>query len=92
MMAVGSLAVFQQDGKERFDSLQHYSQTLPELQNSLKSEEDLASDGAFLTHFLMLVYEVGALTFAKSSGINFGRLPLLTSNIRTSGLITFQHS
>lgn len=58
MMAVGSLAVFQQDGKEKLDSLQHYSQTLPELQNSLKSEEDLASDGAFLTHFLMLVYEV----------------------------------
>lgn len=59
MMSVGSLAIYQQDGKDRFDSLQHYSQTLPELQNSLKSEEDLASDGAFLTHFLMLVYEVG---------------------------------
>lgn len=50
--------MFQRDGRERLDSLQHYSQTLPELQNSLKSEEDLASDGAFLTHFLMLVYEV----------------------------------
>lgn len=58
MMSVGSLSMYQQDGKERFDSLQHYSQTLPELQNSLRSEEDLASDGAFLTHFLMLVYEV----------------------------------
>ncbi|KAK5076266.1 hypothetical protein LTS08_006894 [Lithohypha guttulata] len=32
--------------------------TLPELQASLRSEEDLASDGAFLTHFLMLIYEV----------------------------------
>ena len=58
MMAVGSLALFQQDGKERLDSLQHYSETLPELQTSLKSEEDLASDGAFLTHFLLLIYEV----------------------------------
>ena len=58
MMAVGTLAMVQQDGKERLDALQSYSQTLPELQNSLKSEEDLASDGAFLTHFLMVVYEV----------------------------------
>lgn len=58
MMAVGSLALFQHGGKERLDSLQHYSQTLPELQSSLKSEEDLASDGAFLTHFLMLLYEI----------------------------------
>lgn len=57
-MAVGSLALFQQDGREWIDSLQHYSQTLPELQAQLKCEEDLASDGAFLTHFLMLVYEV----------------------------------
>ena len=58
MMAVGSLAIFQKDGKERLDSLQYYSQTLPELQSSLKSEEDLASDGAFLTHFLLLIHEV----------------------------------
>lgn len=57
-MAVGSLAMFQLDGKEKLDSLQYYSQTLPELQSSLRSEEDLASDGAFLTHFLMLLYEV----------------------------------
>lgn len=57
-MAVGALSLFRRDGLERLDSLQHYSQALPELQTSLKSEEDLASDGAFLTHFLMLVYEV----------------------------------
>jgi len=57
-MAVGSLAMSQSGGSERVDSLQYYSQTLPELQNSLKSEADLASDGAFLTHFLLLIYEV----------------------------------
>ena len=57
-MAVGSLAMSQQDGGERVDSLQYYSQTLPELQSALRCEEDLASDGAFLTHFLLLIYEV----------------------------------
>lgn len=58
MMAVGSLAISQSDGSEPVNSLQYYSQTLPELQNSLRCEEDLASDGAFLTHFLLLIYEV----------------------------------
>lgn len=58
MIAVGSLAMLQQEGHELLDSLQQYSQTLPALKSALKSEEDLASDGAFLTHFLMLVYEV----------------------------------
>lgn len=60
MMALGALSLFRHDGLEKIDSLQHYSQALPELQVSLKSEEDLASDGAFLTHFLMLVYEVSS--------------------------------
>lgn len=58
MVAVGSLAMSQQDGGEPLDSLQQYSETLPELKSALKSEEDLALDGALLTHFLMLVYEV----------------------------------
>lgn len=60
MIAVASLSLSQQDGN-RVNSLHHYSQTLPELQSMLKSEEDLASDGAFLTHFLMLIYEVSVV-------------------------------
>lgn len=60
MMAIGSLAMSSVTGTARLESLQQYSQILPELRTSLESEEDLASDGAFLTHFLMLVYEVGA--------------------------------
>lgn len=58
MLALGALSLSRSGGQERYDALQHYAQTLPELQNSLRSEEDLASDGAFLTHFLMLLYEV----------------------------------
>ncbi|EXJ79209.1 hypothetical protein A1O3_08710 [Capronia epimyces CBS 606.96] len=60
MMAVAALSLAVQEGKEKLDALQHYQQALPALQNSLKSPDDLSSDGAFLTHFLLLVYEIAA--------------------------------
>lgn len=58
MVAVAALSLAVQDGKERLDALQHYQQALPALQFSLRSPQDLSSDGAFLTHFVLLVYEV----------------------------------
>lgn len=58
MMAVAALSMAQQDGKERLDALQHYQQALPALQNNLKTGRDMSSDGTFLTHFVLLVYEV----------------------------------
>ena len=66
MMAVAALSLAVQDGKERLDALQHYQQALPALQSSLKSTEDLSSDGAFLTHFLLLVYEVSEISQSDS--------------------------
>lgn len=67
MMAVAALSMAQQDGQERLDALEHYHQALPALQNNLRSTDDLSSDGAFLTHFLLLVYDVAA---AESGGSN----------------------
>jgi hypothetical protein len=58
MMAVAALSMAVQEGKERLDALQYYQQVLPELQTRLTTPDDLASDGAFLTHFMLLVYEV----------------------------------
>jgi hypothetical protein len=58
MMAVAALSLSSQDENERLDALQHYQQALPALQNRLRRPQDLSSDGAFLTHFLLLVYEV----------------------------------
>jgi hypothetical protein len=60
-MAVAALSLARQDASERLDALQHYQQALPALQSSLRSPEDICSDGAFLTHFLLLVYEVRQL-------------------------------
>lgn len=59
MMAVAALSMISRDVTARLDALQHYQQALPALQSTLQSTEDLSSDGAFLTHFLLLVYEVG---------------------------------
>ena len=41
-------------------ALQHYQQTLPSLQASLRTESDLTSDGVLLTHFVLLLYELAA--------------------------------
>jgi hypothetical protein len=58
MMAVAALSLAQKDGNARLDALQHYQQALPALQFVLRSADDLYSDGGFLTHFMLLVYEV----------------------------------
>lgn len=58
MMAVAALSLTQKDSTARLDALQHYQQALPALQINLRSADDLYSDGGFLTHFMLLVYEV----------------------------------
>jgi hypothetical protein len=58
MIALAALNLSQTDGKDRLHALQYYHQVFPALQNNLRTPEDLSSDGAFLTHFLLLVYEV----------------------------------
>ncbi|KAK2873621.1 hypothetical protein FQN49_002227 [Arthroderma sp. PD_2] len=67
MMAVSALSLSRQDPTKSIDSLQHYQQTLPFLQTSMRSHQDLSSDGAFLTHFLLLIYEIAA---AEPDGSN----------------------
>ncbi|KIV78327.1 hypothetical protein PV11_10054 [Exophiala sideris] len=67
MMAVAALSLATNGGNERLDALQHYQQALPALQSTLKSSNDLSSDGAFLTHFLLLVYEIAAAETGHSN-------------------------
>jgi hypothetical protein len=63
MMAVAALSLAQKDSAARLDALQHYQQALPALQFILRSADDLYSDGGFLTHFMLLVYEVSFHVF-----------------------------
>ena len=57
-MAFCALSMSYKNGVANLDALQHYQQALPSLQSSLRSEQDLTSDGVFLTHFILLLYEV----------------------------------
>ncbi|KIW17714.1 hypothetical protein PV08_04909 [Exophiala spinifera] len=60
MMALAALSLASTESNSRLDALQHYQQALPALQSVLRGPDDLSSDGAFLTHFLLLVYEIAA--------------------------------
>ena len=59
-MAFSALSMSYKNGQPNLDALQHYQKALPLLQASLKSEQDLTSDGVFLTHFILLLYEIAA--------------------------------
>ena len=57
-MAISALSLANSDSSFNVEALQHYQQALGPLQNSLRNEQDLASNGAFLTHLVLLLYEV----------------------------------
>lgn len=57
-MAVSALSLSHSGTGQNVDALQYYQQAFPSLQNSIRNNDDLVSDGLFLTHFLLLIYEV----------------------------------
>ena len=57
LMALSALSLACQKGSQSIHALQHYQQAIGPLQG-LESERELASNGAFLTHFILLIYEV----------------------------------
>ena len=59
-MAFSALSMSYKSGVPNLDALQHYQKALPSLQASLRTEADLTSDGVFLTHFILLLYEISA--------------------------------
>lgn len=61
MMAVSALSLSHSRTGHNVDALQYYQQAFPSLQVSLRNNDDLVSDGLFLTHFLLLIYEVRGL-------------------------------
>ncbi|KAJ5257286.1 hypothetical protein N7478_013390 [Penicillium angulare] len=60
IMAISALSLSHSGTGQNVDALQYYQQAFPSLQNSLRNNDDLVSDGLFLTHFLLLIYEVAA--------------------------------
>ena len=60
MMAVAALSKSHRDGVTNLEALQYYHLVTSALQSNLRSAQDLSSHGTFLTHFLLLLYEVSA--------------------------------
>ncbi|KAJ5224132.1 transcriptional regulator family: Fungal Specific TF [Penicillium chermesinum] len=60
IMVVSALSLAHSGTGHNVDALQYYQQAFPSLQNSIRNDDDLVSDGLFLTHFLLLIYEVAA--------------------------------
>ncbi|KAL8836362.1 MAG: hypothetical protein Q9170_002935 [Blastenia crenularia] len=67
LLALCALGIAHRSGIQNLDSLQHYQQALPCLQKTLRTPEDLSSDGALLTHFILLLYEIAAAAPRGSS-------------------------
>ncbi|PYH94431.1 hypothetical protein BO71DRAFT_325475 [Aspergillus ellipticus CBS 707.79] len=67
IMAISALSIVRQGSGEDVDASYHYSQVISFSQGSLYSNEDILSDGLYLTHFLLLIYEIVA---AKPSSSN----------------------
>ncbi|EAA62868.1 hypothetical protein AN5775.2 [Aspergillus nidulans FGSC A4] len=58
MMAVSALSLVHQGNTQYVDALRYYDHALPSLQSVLQNCDDVLSDGLFLTHFLLLIYQV----------------------------------
>jgi hypothetical protein len=56
MKAVGAFSLAQDDNA-RSDTFLYYQEVLSELRNLT----DISADGVFMTHIVLLVYEVGRL-------------------------------
>lgn len=58
MMALAALSMALQNGIHNADALEHYQQVIPALKITVQRSQDSYSDGALLTHFILLLYEV----------------------------------
>ncbi|KAL4961450.1 Zn(II)2Cys6 transcription factor [Aspergillus stella-maris] len=81
MMALSSLSLVRQGNAHYMTALQYYDQALPALQSSLENCDDVLSDGLFLTHFLLLIYQITFTTPSNRSNLwshHMSRLVQLT--------------
>ncbi|KAL4776226.1 hypothetical protein BDW60DRAFT_213688 [Aspergillus nidulans var. acristatus] len=69
MMAVSALSLVHQGNAHYVDALQYYNHALPSLQSGLQNCDDVLSDGLFLTHFLLLIYQIALPTPSDGSNL-----------------------
>jgi hypothetical protein len=57
-MALSALSIATNAAAQRVHSLEHYQKAITALRDQIQTTQDLYSDGALLTHFILLLYEV----------------------------------
>jgi hypothetical protein len=67
MMALAALGMAHKKGGTNADALDHYQNVIPELKSRVRGSQDSCSDGAFFTHFLLMLYEVRHILFSSNS-------------------------
>lgn len=58
MMALSALSLAHRNGTQNAEALEHYQKAIPAMRAVVQASQDSLSDGALLTHFLLLLYEV----------------------------------
>ncbi|KAH7309385.1 fungal-specific transcription factor domain-containing protein [Rhexocercosporidium sp. MPI-PUGE-AT-0058] len=60
MIALSALSIAHKKGSHDANALEYYQQVIPALQTIVQSSQDSYSDGALLTHLVLLIYEIAA--------------------------------
>ncbi|KAL4812230.1 hypothetical protein BDW67DRAFT_129350 [Aspergillus spinulosporus] len=69
MVAMSALSLVHQGNAHYMDALQYYNHAIPSLQSGLQNCDDVLSDGLFLTHFLLLIYQIALTTPSERSNL-----------------------
>lgn len=70
-MALSALSMAYKNNIQSVDALEHYQQVIPALKTTVQSTEDSYSDGALLSHYILLLYEVSHIPSHSNSHILF---------------------
>ena len=58
ILALSALSLAHKQNRPAADGMQHYEQALRQSERCLQTEEDLASNGPFLMHYVLLIYDI----------------------------------
>ena len=58
ILALSALSLAHRQHRPAADGMEHYQEALRQSERYLQTDEDLASDGPFLMHYILLIYDI----------------------------------
>ena len=68
ILALSALSLARRQNRPAADGMQHYEEALHQSERCLQTTEDLASNGPFLMHYVLLIYDIAV---GEAIGSNF---------------------